>query len=492
MRRIAIVPLVTLGLGAVVFAAQWTGTQPPPDHLADGFEAITEQDAKRHLEYLAGPETQGRGSGQPGYQKAAEYVAARFKEYGLKPGGENGTYFQHGSLYRSHVDSGYVRVGGETVKAGKDLNFGEVYHPASGEAPIVLLRVRDKGSDLPEGTNLKGAIVLLSGPGVDASIRIDVRQQDPKMILNVRSDVPKTVWSIRQRAPERVRLQGTISETAAGALAKAGGYTGFVSGINGLVGPFQVKTLGQASFDLKVTSGEVKVPNVIGILPGTDASVGQEHVALGAHLDHMGTDGEQTWWGADDDGSGSTALIEAAKAFSKNPRKPKRSVVFLAFYGEEMGLIGSTLYVNNPVLPIEKMVAEFQMDMVGRNSYGIQNGDPNRVDKEEENRDTMRLVGSKRLSTELHQAVLDANRHVGFRFLYDSEDLWQRSDHYVFASRGVPIAFLFDGFTPDYHQPTDTVDKINFTKLANAARLFYLAAFDVANRDKPVAKDVKE
>ncbi len=173
-----------------------------------------------------------------------------------------------------------------------------------------------------------------------------------------------------------------------------------------------------------------------------------------------------------------------------NPVKPRRSIVFMAFCGEEMGLIGSGFYASNPKLPLADMVCELQMDMVGRDSDGAQNGDPNRVDVAADNVNTIRLVGSKRISTELHALILDLNKHVGFTFKYDAEDVYTRSDHYNFAVKGIPISFLFDGFHPDYHKPTDTVDKINFDKLTNAARLYYLVTSEAANRNERFKKDV--
>ncbi|MBC8063806.1 MAG: M28 family peptidase, partial [Chlorobia bacterium] len=163
--------------------------------------------------------------------------------------------------------------------------------------------------------------------------------------------------------------------------------------------------------------------------------------------------------------------------------KPKRSILFMCFSGEEMGLVGSAYYAANPIIPLEKMQCLMQMDMVGRDSFGAQNGDQKRIDKVEENRDTMRLVGSKRISQEYDDIIQDVNQFVGFKFKYDSEDVYTRSDHYNFAKNGVPIAFQFCGFTPDYHQPTDTVDKINFEKLVNSAKLCYLTLMKVGNMD---------
>jgi Zn-dependent M28 family amino/carboxypeptidase len=154
----------------------------------------------------------------------------------------------------------------------------------------------------------------------------------------------------------------------------------------------------------------------------------------------------------------------------------------MAFCGEEMGLIGSAHYANNPIFPLDKMTCLLQVDMVGRN-------EESQNDKPEDNIDTIHLVGSKRLSMELHQAVLDANKYVNFKFEWDEEDVYTRSDHYNFAAKGVPIAFVFSGFHPDYHQPTDTMDKINFDKIVSTARLFYATALDAANRPAKLKKD---
>jgi Zn-dependent M28 family amino/carboxypeptidase len=151
----------------------------------------------------------------------------------------------------------------------------------------------------------------------------------------------------------------------------------------------------------------------------------------------------------------------------------------MAFCGEEMGLVGSGHYASNPIFPLKDMVCELQMDMVGRNEQ-------TNTEPASENVDTIHLVGSQRLSTQLHELCLEMNKYVGFKFEYDEEDVYTRSDHYQFASKGVPIAFLFSGFHPDYHRPTDTIEKINFDKIANTAKLFYLVAHEAATRPRLV------
>ncbi len=240
-----------------------------------------------------------------------------------------------------------------------------------------------------------------------------------------------------------------------------------------------------------VDAHQIGVPNVVALLPGSDADLSKEYIGIGGHLDHLGKQGTVIYPGADDDGSGSTAVLSIAHAMSINPKKPKRSILFMTFCGEEMGLIGSSYLVNHPMIPLDKMVSELQMDMVARDSYGAQNGDQRRIDVEKENLDTIRLVGSKRISTELDKVIQEANKCIGFKFKYDAEDVYTRSDHYNFASRGIPIAFLFDGFTPDYHQPSDTVDKIDFLKLANSAKLYYLTAYAISDNPVPPVHDVK-
>ena len=251
-----------------------------------------------------------------------------------------------------------------------------------------------------------------------------------------------------------------------------------------------------ASLEVKTEGTNLSVPNVVGFLPGSDKTLKGEYVGIGAHLDHLGIrkqDGQPDviFYGADDDGSGSTALLAIAKAMTQSKVKTKRTILFMAFCGEERGLVGSRWLADNPMFPIDKMTCELQMDMVGRDSDGVQNGDRNRVDVGAENVDTLRLVGSKRISTELHNTILDLNKHVSFKFKYDSEDVYTRSDHYSFAAKGIPIAFLFDGFHPDYHRPTDTIEKINFEKMAKIGRLAFATAWEIANRVVRITVDKK-
>ena len=251
--------------------------------------------------------------------------------------------------------------------------------------------------------------------------------------------------------------------------------------------------------------------NVVGLVRGTDARVRDTYVGLGAHLDHVGHQqfapaggggagliatctgqtrptpraGDIISNGADDDGSGTVSLMAIAKAFA-NGQKPKRSVMFVWHSGEEDGLHGSRYMSDHPVLPIEQMVAMLNLDMVGRNRCD---------DVAQAN--TVYLVGSERISTELHNLSEQANASLSRRMtldyeyndIADTESLYTRSDHYSYASKGVPVIFYTTGLHRDYHAVTDEVDKIEFAKMARIAELVHATATRVANLDHPPIRD---
>ncbi|MGH9834297.1 MAG: M28 family peptidase, partial [Blastocatellia bacterium] len=239
---------------------------------------------------------------------------------------------------------------------------------------------------------------------------------------------------------------------------------------------------------------------------GTDPKLKDTYVTFGAHYDHQGyAEGEivqgarqgavgrvkpgaledRIWNGADDDGSGTATLLGVAKAFALGP-KPKRSLMFLWFAGEERGLWGSRFHADYPTAPIEKIVANLNMDMVGRN----------RDDKAEE-ANSIYLVGSDRISTELHNLTVEANASLAKPLKLDFEmndptdleQVYYRSDHYSYAAKGIPIVFFTTGLHPDYHVNTDSVEKINFEKMARIGQLVYEAGRRVANLDHAPVRD---
>lgn len=480
--------IFALAVCAVSSFAQYAGSLPVPKDMQKGFESISLSDAKDWLSYLAGPECEGRGSGQPGFQKAADFMAAKFKEFGLKPAGDNGTFFQNVPMVSGKIlDGTQLTLGDSSVPIGEKLSVSGVGGDLLLKGDLIVVEAKGQSAKVPDG--ITGKIVLAYLDGVSRDFRRVLSEKAAAVIEVTDTISPNRNYSSFGSKPQpRIRV---ATDFANAFLVKVG---------------FSRSLLDESSKATPVQSAEIivktegtitNVPNVVAFMPGSDNSLKGEYVGIGAHLDHLGIRKQEgqpdvIYYGADDDGSGSTALLNIAKAMSLNPLKPKRTILFMAFCGEERGLIGSRWLADNPMFPIDKMTCELQMDMVGRDSDGVQNGDRNRVDVAAENTDTMRLVGSKRISTDLHSTILDLNRHVGFKFKYDSEDVYTRSDHYSFAAKGIPIAFLFDGFHPDYHRPTDTVDKINFAKLTNAAKLFYLVGLNAANKEKMFARDVPQ
>jgi len=231
--------------------------------------------------------------------------------------------------------------------------------------------------------------------------------------------------------------------------------------------------------------------NVLGYIEGTDKK--DEWLIVTGHYDHLGKKGDVIYYGADDDGSGSTGVMEIAEAFAKakaEGKSPRRNVLFMTVSGEEKGLWGSEYFSEHPVMPLEKVTADLNIDMIGR------------VDTERKTADTLNyiyVVGDDKLSTELKPLSEAVNKKTGkltldykFNDPNDTEQIYFRSDHYNFARKGVPVIFYYDGMLKaDYHKPTDTPDKINYQLLEKRARLVFNTAWEMANRDEMMKRDLE-
>ena len=218
--------------------------------------------------------------------------------------------------------------------------------------------------------------------------------------------------------------------------------------------------------------------NVIAIIEG--AEFPDEYVYISAHSDHEGIIKGEIYNGADDNGSGTAAVLEMAEAFkeaAKAGHRPKRSIVFLHVTAEEVGLHGSRYYTNNPIFPLNNTVATLNIDMIGRVDY-----------RHQDNENYIYVIGADRISTELHYIVKEANLefvNLDLDYKYNEENdpnrYYYRSDHYNFATKGVPVVFFFNGEHEDYTQPTDTADKINYPLLEKRAKLVFATAWYLAN-----------
>ncbi len=241
--------------------------------------------------------------------------------------------------------------------------------------------------------------------------------------------------------------------------------------------------------ELSIKGNPVQTENVVAIIEGS--TLPEEYIVISSHLDHEGVKNEEIYNGADDDGSGSVALLEVAEAFQeavKAGKGPKRSIIFLHVSGEEKGLLGSRYYTDNPLYPLANTIANLNIDMVGRT-------DPKR---ENENDNYIYLIGSDRLSTELHEVSEAANKatvNLELDYTYNAEDdpnrFYFRSDHYNFAKNNIPVIFYFNGTHADYHKPTDTVEKIRYDLLAQRSQLVFYTAWELANREERIVVDKK-
>jgi Zn-dependent M28 family amino/carboxypeptidase len=229
--------------------------------------------------------------------------------------------------------------------------------------------------------------------------------------------------------------------------------------------------------------------NVLCYIEGSDPVLKNQIVIISAHYDHIGITNGQINNGADDDGSGTVSTLELAEAFmeaKKNGQGPRRSILILNVSGEEKGLLGSEWYSDFPVFPLENTVCDLNIDMIGRKDD--QHADSNYV----------YLIGSDKLSTDLHKISEQANNaHTKLALDYTYNDpadpnrFYYRSDHYNFAKHGIPVIFYFSGVHADYHKPGDDVEKIMFDKMTTIARLVFYTAWEVANRDEKLKVDVQ-
>ena len=516
-----------LTLGAFVHAqndaAGAPSSKPLPADRAKGAAAVSIDDCKGWLYTLASPEFEGRQTGFPGFQKAADYVAAHFKKLGLQARGEDGTYFQTvpwttSTPVAEKTFLSFTKDGTEVLRIPAERLAGRASADAASEGDVVLLtvvppKVEAANADgrrrmqVPEIAGLDqvdvtGKTVVLylvtdqADPTSLAMARFGVQRslagKNPAIVLIAQKEAVN--GGLRGRSGpgrgtgravtggRRAPLDATFGGDDLQALLAAGGLD--PSALNGakMATPLPLKAT------VSVALEEVQGPamNVWAVLPGSDPKLKDEYVVIGSHLDHVGLGGG-LHPGADDDASGTTGVLAVSTMFVNNPIKPKRSILFLCFAGEEDGLVGSRFFSNNPTIPLEAIVSELQMDMIGRNEEENREGD--RGEKAEDNVNTLHLVGTQKLAPMLHELCLAKNETAGFDIEYDQEGMFGRSDHANFARMGVPIAFFFTGLHKDYHETTDTPDKINFPKLLRIANYVYDIAFDLAQMDgRPLIK----
>ncbi|TAD82874.1 MAG: M28 family peptidase [Bacteroidetes bacterium] len=468
---------------------------------ADAFaKTITAADLKTHLTIIAGAEMEGRETATPGQKKAAVYIENYFKTLGLQPG-NGSSYQQYYPVYRDSFLAAEVSINGQALALNTDftpalaspigsLGFGEVVY------------VNFEDSAWKNGkVDVQGKLVLfrfqgLSGAGANAGfgntvgVRINgLMAKGAAAALVVQDIFPLT------KPFERLTNMRTNKLLNRQSMAYFNISPAWAKGILG--NDWEAATEGK--LPSKVYKAEVQTTynkqrlvlessNVLALLPGTDKA--DEYLVITGHYDHIGRQGDVINFGADDDGSGTVSVLELAEAFAKAKaagKGPRRSIVFMTVSGEEKGLWGSEYYANHPVYPLEKTTANLNIDMVGRlDSLHIKRG----VSK------YVYVVGDDKLSSDLTPISVFANKKTKLELdpkyndPKDRERIYFRSDHYNFAKNGVPIIFYFNGVHPDYHRPTDTVDKIEFEVMSQRAQLVFYTAWDMVNRDAMLKRDI--
>lgn len=477
---------------------------PLPADRAAGASVVLPEHCKAWLGTLASPEFEGRGTGQEGFRKAAEFVRAHFEKLGLEPKGDDGTYLQAVPWLRAQTDTTKTFVEfsdgeGKAVRVPAERLAGQVSQSmqASGSAVLVVLpapAARAGGNQPPNtvlaGLDLKDKVVLLHVQPGDggrnstlASFRAvaDIRDKDAAAVLLLETD-PVQGGLVTRSGPGRGGANRAVRGARLSlASLRLGGDDVKAVLAAGHKDEGALSQVGATELDLSATVQVVvdtkNAPawNVVGVLPGSDENLRQEYVVIGSHLDHLGRRGSTIYPGADDDGSGTTGVLAVSTMFAKNPVRPARSILFVCFCGEESGLVGSSFFADHSPVPLASIVGELQMDMIGRNEES--DAEPAAA-----NENSLHLIGTQKLSRDLHELCLAKNERAGFELEWDEEDVFFRSDHANFAKKGIPIAFFFTGFHKDYHQPSDTPDKINYEKLLRVATYVYDIGFELATQ----------
>ena len=484
---------------------------------------------KNNLFALASDEFQGRETTTNGEKLAASFIAAELEKYGVKPFGDNGTYFQTFDLLSSGyeldtkislLDNSGSKItdfllGDDFIKSSREL-ADESFAKQTTEIVFAGYGITadEFGYDDYANVNVKGkTIIVLSGEpysekedffggskptaysNPESKIKL-AKENGAVGVLMVLDDRMRGFWKYAKEFGTQPSLTFMSKETGKSSSdipvfmigesctekLLAGEELSYKK-INTMLKekdyPYAFELKKKFNYDIKPFAKILNGRNVIGLVEGTDPKLKNEYVVLSAHYDHIGTRGNIVNNGADDDGSGTVAILESAHLLAK-AKENKRSIVILFNTGEEKGLLGSQFATENGSF-MKEVVANINMDMVGRESI-----------------DSLHCIGSDKLSTEFAKIIKEENsKTVNFILDYKYDDpndrnrFYYRSDHYNFAKKGIPVVFFFDDMKVDYHKPTDDVEKINFEKILKAVKLSSSIAIHVANLDHKLVVDKK-
>ena len=512
-------------------------------------ESIRQEELRADLFYLAGDAMRGRLTDTVENLATGDYIRSRFERAGLKPAAPGGSYFQNYTLMTATLGDGNVLEVSGAAGGTRRLPHGQEFYPqrfsASGRvaAPVVFAGF---GITAPRwqyddyGGDVQGKIVLVldhepgerdpvspfegvvtAEPSAAWRKALAAQEKGAVGILFV-SDVHNhpgpvnfdqaargvwpdqpphlktytlTAWSDRIRIPAVQISPALAAALVAGTGKSFGDLAAAAESVRGMT-PLPLHGV-RVDLQTSVTRHTVPDRNVVALLEGSDPKLKDEWVIVSAHFDHNGADGTQIFNGADDNGSGTVALLEIADAYAlaaQQGRRPRRSVLFAAWNSEARGLLGAWAYTEQPLAPLSSIAAVLNMDMVGRNEEIQVGGGPRfngfEVQTAESNANTVNVMGFTR-APEVTAAMDKANAGIGLQLLkrYDNNlsNLVRRSDQWPFLQRGVPALGFMTGLHPDYHTVYDRPEKINYVKMEKIARLIHQASWDLANADgRPV------
>lgn len=504
--------------------------------VAAGLNAIRAANLRADVTFLASAPLEGRRSLDRGSEVAAQFIAAEFAKAGLKPANGD-SYFQDVPLieYRPDLQQTTITI----TRNGQQQRFN-YYADFFGRSPRETTasgRVVFAGYGItaPEydyddyaGLDVRGKIVLIfdhepqendprsvfNGIGntrhANAQVKLLNAQKRGAIGVLTAAEPNRKHPSAQERIGRVPGIRERFMKSSAQILAESESLIpGFSIGdqMTGLLlalrKPAELQasidaTLKPASFEIPGAEVQIKVvnamrrsgssPNVVGMIEGSDPTLKNETIVFSGHYDHDGIRDGVMFPGADDNASGTAGVIELARAFSRNPVKPKRSLLFAVFASEEQGLLGSYYYASHPLRPLATTRVVINFDMIGRNEAPSAQTE-GLMEIASDTSNELNLIGTIN-SPDYRAAVEAANLRVGLALNYKWDkdaalNVYQRSDQFPFSLHDIPAVWWFTGFHPDYHQSTDTADKLNYTKMEKVVRLAYLTGWIFADQKNP-------
>lgn len=504
---------------------------------------ITAKQLSDYLHFVASDAMEGRDTPSRGLDTTAEFIKMNLSSWGFKPAGDNGTFFQKMALRRESIDPAATKL----IVDGKEFTINEDFfrlggNASTGNVPVVFgsdgWMIKAKNIDALSGVDVKGKIVVFagSGPGFSQQFMIPpptgVALADLKgtrgtdwadPIRNAQEkgaagaiiiapaqmmafwDQVKNFFSRGNMYPEKLRAENVQAPNPMPVMLVSSKVSNALYGANAPTAAGDLNKTGSLSAKSKTET--LMTQNVVAIWEGSDAVLKNEMVAIGAHYDHVGMNpnapGEDKIWnGADDDGSGTVAVLGIAEALAKSPKRPKRSILFVWHAGEEKGLWGSEYFTKFPTVDLSKVVAQLNIDMIGRSKKV---GDTNPKNAELSGENEIYVIGSKMMSTQLGAVTDNVNNSylkMTYNYKYDDPKdpnrFFFRSDHFNYAVKGIPIVFWFDGVHEDYHGAGDHADKIDYVKMEKVTRTIFLTMWELGDAktrpavDKQLPKELTE